>query len=411
LKEGTLDRAIDATFAVALAGVAILAVLSHRGVAPCVGLMALFVAMRADVWRGGFGLLDPRRLREPLSFAFALIVAFCLWIAATGFWSPTPGALWLATTALAGVLCAGALAYEVGAASARRVKAIATMFALAVVVAVALLLFEALSGAYLRAVTPPVDLSPLRFKDMTSLGRGVTAIAPLVFPAAVIIKRLTGSTIVAAAPALCLLVAASSFSVFANVVAILAGGAAFLSALAAPRAAIGALCVVVILSLAASPFLYAALPVDSLIGLGEAPPSWAHRLIVWQDAGARALGSCLPLGCGADYARALAETAPSVRLPDWPVDVSTMPTHPHNVFLQVWLELGAVGAALLGLSLAGSAAALTRATFDREASAALAGVIAVSFISVILEASLWQAWRLAVFALEVLGVAIVVRLK
>lgn len=406
-----LDRAIDAMFAVALAGVAVLATFSHRGVAPCVGFMALFVAMRASVWRDGFALLAPGRLREPLPLAFASTTALCAWIAASAFWSPTPGAPWLALTVAAGVLCAGAIVHEASFATARRAQAFSAMFAIAVSAAVALLLFEALSGAYLRAVTPPDDLSELRFKDMTSLGRGVTAIAPLVFPAAVAVRRLTGSTIVAAAPVICLFAAAAEFSVFANVVALVVGAVAFMAASAAPRSTLGALAVLFVFALVASPFIFSGIPIEVFTDGGATPPSWAHRLVAWQETGDRALGPCFPFGCGADYARTWAETAEAVSLPNWPVAVSVMPTHPHSGFLQIWLELGVVGVATLFIAFIASAIALMRIEIPRAAAAALAAAFAVSFISVILEASLWQAWRLAVFALAAFGVALAFRVK
>ncbi len=403
-----LDRVIDAMFAVALFCVSLLVVFGHRGVAPCVGFMALGVALRPSVWRNGFALLKPTRIfTEPLSAAALATVLFCAWVGVSGLWSPTPGAPWLAVTVLAGALCGGALVREALTASAKRAARFSWMYLAAVVVAVSVLMFEGLSGGYLRSIVPPVDASPLRFKDMTALGRGVTAVAPLVFPAIILLRQTTGSWVIAVAPAAMALLAAAQFSVFANVVAIVAGSFAFVAALAMPRATVGGLSLLFIVALLVAPFAFASMPIDAIIDGGvSAPPSWAQRLIVWKEAGGEALGGCFPLGCGADYARAWSENAGSVALPNWPIPVSVMPTHPHNVFIQIWLELGVFGVAALAVAFAASALGLLRLSFDRTAIAAVAGVLAATFISVMFEASLWQAWRLGVFALAAFGIAV-----
>jgi O-antigen ligase len=402
-----LDRTIDAMFAVALVGLAWLVVFGHRGVAPCAGFMALAAALRRSVWREGFSLLAPARLQgDFLSQAALAALLFCLWIAASEFWSPTPGAHWLAITVGASVLVAGALAHEALAASAARARRLATWFALAVFAAAAALMFEGLSGGYLRSVTPPDDLSAFRNKDMTSLARGVTAMAPLVFPAAIIIRRQTGSTLIAAAPAIMLAIAAARFSVFANVVALAAGAAAFLIALAQPKATLAAIAALFVAAALLFPVLATSLPFEELLSDGSAPPSWAQRLFIWREAGDRALGSCFPLGCGADYARGWAENASFVTVPNWPVPVSVMPTHPHNVFLQIWLELGLPGLLLFCAAIGLGVASLLRRPIDRPVLSALAAAAAVSFISVMFEASLWQAWRLAVFSIAGFGIAV-----
>lgn len=402
------DRAIDGAFLVAMAGVAWLAVFGHRGVAPCVGVMALAAALRARVWRDGFSLLAPSRLiRDPLSIAAVAGLAFTIWIAITRFWSPTPDAEWLALTVLVAILSPGAIAHEAAHAAPRRAGRLAAIFAIAVTTAAALLLFEGLSGGYWRSVTPPVDATPLRGKDMIALGRGVTAIGPLVFAAAVILKRVTGSWAVALAPAAALFVAAAQFSIFSNTLALCAGIAAFALALGRPRAAILVLAALFLLALAATPFIAAALPVETVFDNGSvAPASWEQRLVVWREAGARALGECWPVGCGADYARAWSSEGAMINVPGSAVPLPAMPTHPHNLFLQIWLELGVPGAVFFAIAIAAGAIALRRARLDALTMAAITGAAGFSFISVMIEFSLWQVWRLAVFALAAFGAAV-----
>jgi len=393
--------------AIAFGGAAWLAVFGHRGLAPCAGFLALGVAMRSEIWIEGLRLVaPPRPWRDPLALAAVAIGAFALWIAVTAFWSPTPGAEWLGLTVFAATLAAGALVFEASRAKARRSRRFAAIFSLSVVAAALALMFEGLSDGYLRDVIPPDDLSTLRFKDLTALGRGVTAMAPLAFPAAVLIRALTGSWIIAFAPAAALFVAATEFSVFANVLAIAAGALAFAAALAWPKTTIKAATALFLAALLLTPFIAAAVPVDQLLEGGALPPSWSQRLILWSAAGDRALGDCFPLGCGADFTRAWWQESEMIEVPGYPLLLPLAPVHPHNVFLQIWLELGVPGVVLFAVAISAAAARLLAAAFDRSTIAATAAIAAVGFISVMFEASLWQVWRLAVFALAAFGAAV-----
>ncbi len=405
---GKLDRIIGGAFAIGLAGVACLAVFGHRGVAPCAGFMALAVALRREVWSAGFGLLSLRRvLSDPLSIAFLAMIVFSIWILIGAYWSPVPGAGELGLTVFVSVLAGGALSFEALRSPSLHTRRIAVMFVVSVSMASAALLFEGLSGAYLRQVFPPEDASAARWKDFTALGRGVTAMAPLIFPAAVLLRRLTGSWIVAATPALALMIAAGSFTVFSNVASISFGIFAFAAACAAPRLTVSCLAILAIVALLASPFIAAHLPASAVLNgdAAELPTSWAQRLIIWKETAAIALSQCMPLGCGADFARDLSEKGATVLIPGWPITLPVMPLHPHNLFLQVWLELGLPGVISLALAIASATAALLKANADRLTMAAIAAAIAAAFVSVMFEASLWQVWRLAVFALAAFGCA------
>lgn len=392
-----------------MAGIAWLAIFGHRGVAPCVGLMALAVACRRDIWVTGASLMAQTGVfRDPLVLAACAFFLLTVWIAITGLWTPTPGAEWLGLTLASAALAGGALVFEATHASPRRSAALAGGFALMVAAASAALLFEGVSGGYLREITPPTDNSYMRWKDMTSLGRGVTAIAPLVFPAASIIRRLTGSWLIAFAPALALLIAALHFSIFANVAGLVLAGAAFAFAISFPRMGLALTSGLILAALLTAPFAAVAIPADTVLDwkFGELPPSWAQRLVVWREAGSAALQECFPFGCGADYARALSQSGEMIQIPNWPVELQSMPTHPHNVFLQVWLELGIPGVIALFTSIAMGFATLLEARLDRSTVAAICASAAVCFISVMFEASIWQAWRLAVFALAAFAAAV-----
>lgn len=408
MKPAPLDRLVDGAFFLTMPLMAWLAVFGHRGAVVICGLSALAIALRPQIWREGLPLLSPPRIRaaDLPRAAFAGLL-FVLWIAITGFWSPVPGAPKIALGLGAFTVAGGALVYEAARASRTRVRRMAMLFAGAVTAAAALLLFEGLSGGALRAIVPPTDQSPLRWKDMTALARGVTFVAPLVFPAAAILFALTRSRLLALAPLLLAVVASAQFSVASNMVALLFGLGAGALALWRPRPIMIALGALVIASLLAAP-LFTLAPADAVLNAETAilPPSWAQRVNLWKEAADRILGGCFLLGCGADYTRAWGAEGAMIDVPGSPIPLKAAPTHPHNLFLQIWLELGIFGVLTIAVALVFALRRLAGVEPQRLAMAAIAGASAVSYISFMFEASLWQAWRIAVLSLAAFGGAL-----
>lgn len=403
------DRLVDGAFIIGFAAFAWLAVFGHRGVAPATGLMALAAIRRPDFRRAARTLLDQGRFSpDPTAIALIAMCGFSVWIAITAFWSPIAGAEWLGLTILASAIAAAALVFEGLYAAPKRARRLAALYAAAVGVAAAALMFEGLSGGYLRSIIPPTDESPLRWRDMTALGRGVTAVAPLVFPAAALLRALTGSWSVAFTPAIAAFVAAIQFSIFANVVAIAAGALVFAAALARPRLVLKIVGAAFLFALLVSPFVAGALRAESILegGADAIDLSWAQRVIVWREAGALAIEQCFPLGCGADFARALSAQGETIEIGASGIALPQMPIHPHNLFIQIWLELGLPGVAAFGFAMFAVLWALLRVRLDSATSAAITAALSAAFISVMFEASLWQVWRLAVFALAAFGGAV-----
>jgi O-antigen ligase len=114
------------------------------------------------------------------------------------------------------------------------------------------------------------------------------------------------------------------------------------------------------------------------------PRSWEARLVIWPQAAA--LVTERPwLGWGLDASRHFG---------------LAIPLHPHNAPLQVWLELGAVGAALFALfwfwvfnAIAGAA------RYDRAGAATCAAAAGAYFTIGALSFGVWQEWWLALGAL------------
>jgi hypothetical protein len=399
------DRVAMAALAALIALAPLVFVFAHRGVAPLALALGAVVAARAPVWRAGV----PRFLTrpdpgDPLARAGLAFLAFCLWASATAFWSPSPYAWRLSLGVLAPALAAGALVFEISRRPASEARLLAAVAEATIFAAVALLLFEALTGGFLRSVTPPADASGDRRIDMVALGRGMTALTTAFFGGVYLAVARGRSRWLLAALFAAAYVAAARFTIFANEFALAAGAATGLAALRAPRATVVALAGAGLVLLAAAP-LAARLPVNDIFAaLPEgAPVSWLQRLAIWKSAGAAAI-DCLPWGCGAEYARswsAAGATAPAAG-----VELPLLPIHPHDAFIEVWLELGVPGAALLALAIAFGAQALLAAKLDRGALAATAACAAAFLVECLVELSIWQVWRLSALALAATLIAL-----
>ena len=421
LRETRHEQMIMGVFLGVVALLPVVAVFSHRAAAVMVLLMGLAAGTRMEPWRKGTSAFVFRPdMKQPLVLGVIAFILFCLWILLSSRWSPQPGGAKLALNVFAPVIGSGVIVWEVLRRPAEKTYRLAKIFAYAVLVSLGLLIFEIVSGGPMRDIVPPRDLSPERFKDMTALGRGSTLVMFAAFPAWLILVRRfehaekdigakRSKLLRYSAPvvlSLLIIYATLRLGIFSNAAGVVVGGVAAFAAARAPRRTLWALLITALLFLTLSP-LSAWLPVEAIIAShGDVlPPSWAQRLYAWRAA-AQAGFECMPFGCGADAARALHATGAVVNIPGSAIPLSVMPIHPHNVFLQIWMELGAAGLGLFGIAIFGGGLALIRASLPAAVAAGAAGAIGAVLVSVLVEASLWQVWRLSAAGLAALGVAL-----
>lgn len=403
------ERASMAAIAAFVALIPVAFVFAHRGVAPIALFVGLIVSFSAPVWRAGVPYFLTRPdFQNPLVRAGLFFLAFCVWISISALWSSAPAA-WRMSMSVGGpALAGGAIAWEIGRRPTRETQALAGVAEAAVLIAAALLLVEALTGGFLRSIVPPEDHSGGRGIDMIALGRGASALATLFFGALYLLSAKGRPLWVRLAFFAAASVAAIRFGVFANVFALAAGACVGLAALRAPRATTIALAGAALLCLAAAP-LAAHLPVTELLAAaGGAPASWLQRLAIWKTGAAAAI-ECLPWGCGVEYARTLSETGATISIPGVDYELPLMPIHPHDLFIEIWLELGLPGVALFALTIVSAAQALLNSRLDRGAIAAIVATAASFFASSLVEVSIWQVWRLAGLALAALFIALAMK--
>ena len=381
-------------------------VFGHRGVAPWLLLASLPAFARGDFWQSAFGqLLDTPDLRRPFFAGFVAILIFCVWIFLSGFWSPQ-GEPSLMLNVLAPVLVGGSVVWFAMNLTGVWAYLLSYAFVLAVAGGAGVLAIEGLTGGFLRGLLPPDETGPPGVRDAIALGRGVTALAPAVFSAAALAAMLKGKRAGFAVLAIGFLAALTN-DIAANATALIVGSGAVCLALIAPRAAMAG-CGCVFLALLFGAPLMAFLPVEAIFERfgGTVPPSWLHRVAVWQSVAAH-IPQVMPFGAGADYARVWKETAPIISVPGAAAPLSLMPTHPHNVFLQIWLELGLVGVLSMAAFVFYGMRALTQAKVRNGVAVAVCGALAAIAVSMFVEGSLWQVWRLAAMALAAMGAALV----
>jgi O-antigen ligase len=268
----------------------------------------------------------------------ALLAALAAWAFASTLWSVAPAASLRSCLSAVGLGALGlvllARARRLDAASRRRV---ATGIIGGVASGIVLLEIEIVTNGGLTAALRSALGDGERPPELVHLNRAATALALLVWPAALALlergERAATAVLVTAA-ALILVQLQSLSAMMALAVSALCFGAVWRFR---GRGRI-VLAAVAVAGLAAAPLLpLTALSPETVRAAGVTLPfSSEHRLHIWRFAAERTLERPL-CGWGVRAYRALPE-APEL----------AAVTHPHNAFLELWVELGFVGAALAG---------------------------------------------------------------
>lgn len=133
-----------------------------------------------------------------------------------------------------------------------------------------------------------------------------------------------------------------------------------------------------------------------------------HRVVIWGTAAEEAMRSPI-VGVGADATRKAMKksTAKRVLKRDLGQFDSGFANHAHNVYLQVWYELGAIGAALF-LIVGLMAIKLISRLKDNLQPAAIAMFVTTSLL-IAFSYSLWQTWFISALSLSLVIFAISAR--
>jgi O-antigen ligase len=337
----------------------------------------------------GLACLRPSQARdlvEKRPVFIGLLLVFVGWMGLSTLWSPYPAhtqALQIGIVALVG------LPFVAVAASAGRRIARAGAVATIAVLLVLLAIEAATPLIFNSAAQPGVPLDELN----RNLSRGASFMVVMTWGAIGALALMPGWLWRVAALALGIGAAALStqFGQAANAVAFVAGLGAFAVGLVAPRFATWATTGGLALWLLGAPVLTPLILSDAAF-VDALPTSWAMRDGIWDFAIARIWEQPL-FGHGMEASRTVTE-----RIVVHGVNDPAIPNHPHSFSLQIWFELGVVGALIGAAMLLVGGRWLAHVYGERRIAAAsasatlaAAGVIAnVSF-------SAWAEWWVATF--------------
>lgn len=349
----------------------------------------------------GLLCLPGLRLTREAAPPLLILVVLALWAAISMTWSPaaidpktlkgygdietlTGLKLFLQVATYGAAVVALRGLSETGAKRAARVLAYG-MVALAGVAAI-----DSLSGAAIYQKLHAVTGEPISPDvAMVKVSLSTYALALLFWPASLILSRLHGARLI-----LLLIAGTVVTSVLGSsdacLVALAAGGLAWLLVRYFGRN--GAR---VLIGLVAAPFVLA--PLLLLVGVETGfvawlhklvPASWDARLNIWTFA-ADHIQSHPFRGWGLDASRTFG---------------AAIPLHTHNAQLQLWLELGAIGAALAGVFFCWLAYGVARTSERSRGEAAMAAGALVSYLVIgALSFGVWQEWWLGLGALTLIA--------
>lgn len=351
-----------------------LAIVAPLGLAPLLGILAAALA----IWSGAH-----RHWPAPSRALSLTVLAFAVWASASTIWADDPMAALhiLPSVVLAAVAGVFILATADDLDATER-RAAGTALVAGFAIALVLLMLEC--AARLALDRSPVSYFFVRREFHLSIfNRGVATLALLVWPAAAVIqhRRHAGAAGLIAVTFLLVI----QYESMAAILALVLGALVLAAARRSPRHVAAALAALIVLAIALAP----ALPrMPAIVAIVEQPGitvSVSHRMAIWHFA-AKTIAARPILGWGLNASRDIPGGQEEIAARE-----ELMPLHPHNAFLQWWLELGAVGALLgAGLILLAIRGAVGRAG-ALEPAAALAAVTAAVAIAAV-GYGIWQGW-------------------
>lgn len=357
-----------------------LAVVAPAGLAPLALCLAVATAITSYVRTG----------RVPLGKTVALtLAAFLAYALASAVWAIDPaGALWMwarvAALFFSGLVLVDA-AVRMGEAERAHVR---RGLAAGLIAGWLLFAFEVSSNAtvtmFLRDLVHS-DPAPLSF----IFNRAATILAVLA-GAGMLLALRRGLVWLAAAMPLAAMAVIVGTESSAAAVALALGAVAFVAGWLAPRRVPLALAVMLAGGMLAAPLIVKltyALP--GVATIAQAPTSYGHRLRIWAHA-VDLIGEKPIIGWGFDASRDLTTGVPPTDTLGPNADL--MPLHPHNGALQIWVELGFVGAAIAAIAAAVACLASGRVLSGRGARAALAALVVSATTVACLSYGIWQEW-------------------
>ena len=368
-----------------------------------VAVAAALTGLGFTLWRGD----RPRPLERPFALLF---IGVCIWAALTVTWSlDTHSAAW-GVLKLSGNLALGAVLFGV----ARRLTEPESRVAERALVGgfaggVGLVTLEWLSDGVITRLIAEQPGSTEEFRGILSiyglfwLNACVSLLLVLYWPVAMVLRR-SGKTLLAALLFAAAAAAAYGVGYTTGIMALACGLATAAAVYAFRRWAGRAMACVLVAGTLAAPLLPVTVlkPRSDVSMMDRFPTGMVHRLFIWEFT-AKRIAEHPVRGWGMDASRIIPGGKEHVMTPvrrfgkiyDQRSLGSVMPLHPHNLALQLWLELGAPGALSFCALVTMLVLRLTQPGLGRDAPAFACGQLATCLIMSSVSYGAWQSWWLA----------------
>lgn len=351
-------------------------------------------------------LLVAKRTPVPRSIVIPALSfgALVLWAALSALWSLTPVDTLEKTAVILGLGVCGLvlLASAANYTEAHR-RIVARSMTFGTILLALQIAFEVVGGGVIAPLLHPAD-AELGLSALIRMKPAASVLAILVWPATVVLWRHV-SRIAAAVLVVGSMIVIVEVSAYAAFVAVIAGGIVFGCAAMAQTTTARTLSLLLLAVAVAAPLIVSTVsPGPWLKKLPDAMEFTAyHRLAIWEFTDQMVAERPI-LGWGLRASRSIPggdETADVNRdleydPPRFDSEPSLMPLHPHNVFLQVWLELGLVGIALFLALTVPIPIAVGRAKASGLRAAGVLASIGAAAIIACLSFGIWQSWWMAV---------------
>lgn len=334
--------------------------------------------------------------------------ALCLWAAASTVWAIDTRLAVIETLRFTGTVFAGILVFgaatTIGASERTRV---CRALLYGSVIGYALLAFEiATEGLILSTVSAWITSGAKPFIFSVAYNRATSVIAMVSWPMILIGLR-RRAPLAAAALFLAGLAFVVELEKHASTITLILGAAALALVWIAGRRIMIAIAAIIAIAIMIAPSLPSTIldPVRVARHYPQVSFSEFHRLVIWKFVAER-IGERPLAGWGMNSSRVIpgGKTLVSTDIPELRASsggagghmVEQLPLHPHNAPLQLWLELGGVGAFLGGAFVVGALLICRRHAASRlDAAVATAAIVSAVSISA-MSFSIWQSWWLAV---------------
>lgn len=342
-----------------------------------------------------------RKLRLPMGWTgLAALAGLAAWGLTSALWAETPGLAVPRTLQTAGLVLSGIAVLAALPSLDRRGRDLATLAATAgMLLFFALMAIDVYSGGILEmsvrrglGLSAPMVWEAQRFKVAVS-------VCGILMPLLLFRHWRHGRRLPVLLLPPCLVVAGWAINSHTGMVAALTVALVTLAALVLPRLSAAVMGGAMAVAFLVAPMVMVRLPPvpELAASIKIMPNSMMHRLCIWRFTADHILERPV-LGWGFDASRALPGGEDNIPVPVRAfekivmIDAQAMPLHPHNLMLQVWLEMGFVGVAgFIVLALSVIFAALRHRSLTAPALGMVAGVLVVGAASF----GAWQAWWVA----------------